>query len=77
MKAPHWPNIDFKSFSITFKNQNDFNAFVKVKEDFDIVDIGWSDRIVNFEDEEERQKAVGLMSGTVYGVSKEDMVFGE
>jgi hypothetical protein len=70
-----WPN--FESFAITFKNQEDFNAFVEVKEGFDIVDISWSEFIVNFEDEEERQKAFSLLTGKTYGMQEQNLVFGE
>lgn len=70
-----WP--DFKSYTIRFKNQKDFNAFIEAKKGFLIVDISWSEFIVNFEDEEERQKAFSLMTGAVYSVQKENLVFGE
>lgn len=70
-----WP--DFKSFTITFKNQNEFNSFVEIQESFNIIDIGWSDRIVNFEDEEERQKAINLLTGEIFAMQKENLVFGE
>lgn len=70
-----WP--EFKSFTITFKNREDFLSFIEIKEGFDIVDIGWSDCIINFEDEEERQKALDLLTGKVYAMEKENLILGE
>lgn len=66
-----WP--EFKSNTITFKNREDFISFIEIKQGFDIVDIGWSDCIINFEDEENRNKAFELMTGKVYNVKMEDI----
>jgi hypothetical protein len=70
-----WP--DFKSFTIKFKNQKDFDQFMELEWGFNTVDISWSEFIVNFEDEEERQKAFSLMTGEVYAMEKENLIFGE
>ena len=68
---------DFKSHTITFKNQEDFDAIIEVKEGFDIVDIGWSDRIINFEDEDNRQRFLQLACSQTMGIKTENMILGE
>jgi len=69
-----WPT--FESHTITFKKREDFLSFVELEKSFDIVDIGWSDCVINFEDDEERKKAFELMTGTIYGVSEKDLILG-
>jgi hypothetical protein len=66
----------FKSFTITFKNQKDFDTFIEVKKGFHIVDISWTSYIINFEEEEDRQKALDLLTGKVYGIKKENLILG-
>ena len=73
--ATQWP--DFKSYTITFKNQEDFDTMIEVKEGFDVVDIGWSDRIINFEDEENRQRFLDLACCTTMGIKAENITLGE
>ena len=73
--ATQWP--DFKSYTITFKNQEDFDTMIKVKEGFDVVDIGWSDRIINFEDEENRQRFLDLSCSQTMGIKAENITLGE
>lgn len=69
-----WPN--FTSYTIKFKNQEDFNAMLKVKEVFDVVDIGWSDRIINFEDEDNRQRFLDLALSPAMRISPENITLG-
>jgi len=73
--ATQW--LDFKSYTITFRNQEDFNAMIEVKEGFDIVDIGWSDRIINFEDEDNRQRFLQLACSQTMGIKAENITLGE
>jgi hypothetical protein len=73
--ATQWP--DFKRYTITFKNQEDFDTMIEVKEGFDVVDIGWSDRIINFEDEENRQRFLDLACSQTMDIKAENITLGE
>ena len=66
-----------KSITITCKNQEDFNAMIEVKEGFGIVDIGCSDRIINFEDEDNRQRFLQLACSQTMGIKAENITLGE
>lgn len=50
----------FRNFTLTFNNQEDFDRVIAMRDSFNIVDISWSDRIINFEDDEERQSFLDL-----------------
>ena len=70
-----WP--DFPSFTVTFAEQSDFDDMMKIRNSFNIVDISWSERIVNFDDEEERSKFIQVATGVAYGISPKKMVTNE
>ena len=58
MKLP-----EFKTWNIKMKNREDFNRVTDWKEleDFDIVDIGYSDMILVFDNEENRDDVGGMI----------------
>lgn len=65
----------FPSFSVCFKNQTDFNEAIKLPESKHSVDISYSERIVNFDNKQDRQNfTVGLF---IKGISEKNYELNE
>lgn len=62
-----WP--DFPSFSISFKEQKDFDVAIKTPEAKKNVDISWSERIINFENEQDREDLISELA--IHGISED------
>ena len=67
----------FPSFSVTFKNQEDFDAMAQIRESFDVIDISWSERIFNFDSEDERNLFLDVCTSKVYSIDRNSLELNE
>ena len=72
-------NLDhlFPSFCITFKSQADFNKAVELKDCACFTDISWSERIITFDDIQERQSFISLLTSPSVGIKEINLDFSE
>ena len=63
----------FKSFPVRFQRQEDFDAMAQIKNSFDFIDISWSEKIFNFDNEEERQKFVEVATSETYSINQKNL----
>ena len=64
---------EFPSFCLTFKNQEDFKIAIQHKDCASLIDISWSERILNFEDQEARQSFLSLITSPSVGIKKTNL----
>lgn len=63
----------FKSFAVRFQRQEDFDVMAQIKNNFDFIDISWSEKIFNFDNEEERQKFVEVATSKTYSINQKNL----
>jgi len=63
----------FKSFAVRFQRQEDFDVMAQIKNSFNFIDISWSEKIFNFDNEEERQKFVEVATSKTYSINQKDL----
>ena len=70
-------NIDnlFESFTVSFKEQKDFDLMVKIKDAFNCIDISWSERIFNFKDNRERKDFICF--ALCLGIEEKNLTIGD
>lgn len=63
----------FQSFAVRFQRQEDFDVMVQIKNSFDVIDISWSEKIFNFDNQEERQKFVEVATSETYSINQKNL----